>query len=200
MQEHIRNIRRAVKNNANLEEVVEKALASITKSSDLEDLLDGLDKVAFKDPRYLEVYDLLHKHFPQNALIMLSKSLACRPRHCNESVDALIKALVILHQTDEDYSFIRIYYQSLGVQFYLRGEPDKAVALYTLAFSYYDPDTDDFKAHLHCTLYERARAYLYQNKLALARKDVEYSLSHYPQADLFLELLEEIEEKQVKPK
>jgi tetratricopeptide (TPR) repeat protein len=101
-----------------------------------------------------------------------------------------------LHQTDDDYLLIRNCYQSLGVQFYLRGEPDKAVTLYTLAFSYYNPDTDDFKAVLHCTLYERARAYLYQNKLAQAREDVEYLLSHYPQAHYFLELLGEVEEEE----
>ena len=59
MQEHIRNIKRAVNKNTNIEEVVEQALASITKSSDLEDILDALEKVLNKNPRYLKVYDLL---------------------------------------------------------------------------------------------------------------------------------------------
>ena len=200
MEKHIRNIRRAVKNNANLKEAVNHALASITKSSDLENLLDDLGEVAFKNPRYLEVYDLLHKHFPQNALIMVSKSLACRPRHCNESVDALIKALVILHQTDEDYSLIRICYESLGVNYFQLSQPRQAIAAYTLAMSYYNPQKDHFQHAFHFSLYNRAWLYLQENRHNLAKRDVNFFLSRCPQDPYFSDLLKQIEDEQVELK
>ena len=200
MQKHIRKIKRAVKENTNLEEAVEQALASITKSSDLEELLDDLGEIAFQDPRYLKIYDLLHERFPQNALIMVCKSLACRPRYSKTALDAEIKALTILHQTDEDYPLIRQCYETLGVLLYQLEQPQQAIAAYTLAMSYYNPREDYFQHAFHFSLYNRAWLYLQQNRHDLARKDVIFFLSHCPKDPYFSDLLKQIEDEQVKLK
>ena len=128
---------------------------------------------------------------------MVCKSLACRPRHSKTALDAEIKALTILHQTDEDYPLIRQCYESLGVLLYQLEQPQQAIAAYTLAMSYYNPREDYFQHAFHFSLYNRAWLYLQQNRHDLAKKDVAFFLSHCPHDPYFSDLLKQIEEKLV---
>jgi len=186
-----------------LEEVLDKVLASFNLPTDVEWLLDGLHDFAWRDPRYLKIYDLLHERYPNNSLITFSKAVISHTRYPEISVDAFVKTLLILHQADEDYALIRKCYESIAIHCKQLDRPDQAIAACTLALTYYDPGTDVFQHAIHTGLHVRATVYLEQGRPKLAKKDVDFYLAHFPQDECYQELksriVSEINEELSKP-
>ena len=188
MHRHIQKMKLAAVRENGLEEAVKQVLSSMNLPTEVEWILDGLHDFAWKDPRYLRIYDLLHDRYPGNPVITFCKAVITHIRYREISVDAFIKTLLILHQTDEDYGLIRSCYNSLAVQYYNLDRPDQAIAACTLALSYYDPATDVFQHAIHSGLHLRATIYLEQGQPELAIKDVDYYLEHFPDDSFYYEL------------
>jgi len=195
MQHYIRNIKQAIATNTNLEKTVEQAANSINTSNDLDKLLDFLLEEANKSSRYVYVFDLLHQKFPGNPHILFTKAVSCHSLNRRESLRALTETLAILHNSDENPFLIRLCYETIGVHYQNLNQINQAIAAYTIALSYYNPDEDDFiEVHSH-SLYHRARLYFQLGKPAPANKDIAYYLQHDPNNEVFIQLQKEIQQE-----
>lgn len=196
MQGHVIRIKTAIQRHKSIEKVVDRITAYICSNREMENLLKYLWALTSRDPRCLKVYELLHKKNPQNILILEYKSLACYTFDPMVSIDENIKMLTILHQTDKDYPSIRLCYNTIALQYEYLGQFYKAIAAYTLALSYFHPESEKFIRPHHSLLEQRARLYLKLNKLSLAKQDVTLMLQNDPQNAIFKILLKEIEKAQ----
>jgi tetratricopeptide (TPR) repeat protein len=196
MKAYIKGIKRAVQANKGIERAVERINTYICSPREMECLLKYLWALTSEDPRYLKVYELLHRKNPQNVLILEYSSLACYTFDPRVSIDENIKMLTILHQTDKDYPSIRLCYNTIALQYEYLGQFYKAIAAYTLALSYFHPESEKFIRPHHSLLEQRARLYLKLNKLSLAKQDVTLMLQNNPQNTSFKILMKEIEKAQ----
>jgi len=190
MHTHIQRVKRAANKEEGLEEALDRALADVNLPTEVDAILEAIWEFDAREPRYLRIYDLLHERYPNNPMVPLYKALACHFTNREASVEATIQTLLILHQTDEDYPLIRSCYETLGVQYYRLGRPQKAIAACTMALSYYDPKVDKLQHAIHSGLHLRATIYFEQNQPELAKKDIHYYLSHFPGDEAFHHLLE----------
>jgi hypothetical protein len=137
MQNHLKNIKQAIINNADLEAPLNNVLNSITSSAQLDLFIDAVYKKAIKNSRYLKVFDFLHEKYPKNPYIPFSKAQIYHHSNRREAIKILIQTLSILHQTDDDHLLIRLSYETLGVHFQKLNQPEQAIAACKIAKSYY---------------------------------------------------------------
>ncbi|MFP4622514.1 MAG: tetratricopeptide repeat protein, partial [Bacteroidales bacterium] len=165
MDRRLRNIKpiiKAIQNERDPEPALEDTLISMPKEG-IKRIILELMKVALNDDRYIPVFDLLHARFPDKVSILKGKALVCDPDYPTETIEALSKAIALLHQKYDDHPDIVEFYFWAGHVYEKQDKLHQAIAAYSLAISHYNFCQVDINRYLD-SLYKRSMLYLKTNQ------------------------------------